>query len=75
MKKVSEENNIINPFLKDKNIIQKDKQIFDKSQQVNKQNIKLKREGIDDTIKEQKDKDNLNKKLKRQGLTLTNIIK
>ena len=75
MKKVSEENNIINPFLKDKNIIQKDKQIFDKSQQVNKQNRKLKREGIDDTIKEQNDKDKLNKKLKRQGLTQTNIIK
>ena len=66
---------ISNPFKKDDKIIKKEKIIFDKSKKENIQKRALKKEGIYDTIIEEKDKKNLEKKLLKNGIDIKNIIK
>ena len=75
MKKIDNKNVVENPFIKDKKeIIKKDKIIFDKNTIETKQNKKLKRDGILDTINELKNTKKVNKKLKRNGIDKNNII-
>ncbi len=75
LQNINNEEVISNPFKKDDKIIKKEKIIFDKSKKENIQKRALKKEGIYDTIIEEKDKKNLEKKLLKNGIDIKNIIK
>lgn len=68
---------IKNPYIKDKNEkkIEKEKQDLKEVKKENKQNRALKREGILEEVKVQKEKEKNNKKYKRLGIDPKNIIK